>query len=171
VDLAIESLGRTDAPESPDALFAVACGVGLDARVMAGATVKLKRRLGFLAYVVATIDQAAKLRPVHFRIDVDGEIHEVEGLVVLIANCGDIIPGVVGPRQAIDPTDGLLDVIVIRGSGLASGLAGSAEALLAVGARPRIGTRSLRFLARRVRVDADPPVAVSRARRNRERRL
>ena len=87
--------------------FAVACGIGFDARVMSTASTELKRRLGFFAYVVATLREAARLRPVAFRIEADGEVHEVNGLVVLVANCGQLIPGLIGPRHPIDPTDGL----------------------------------------------------------------
>ena len=160
VDLGRVSWNRAGAGEPGEAVFAVACGLGLDARVMAAATEHLKRRFGFFAYIVATVAEAGKLRPVRFRIDVDGDVHEVEGLLVLIANCGQLIPGIVGPRNPIDPMDGLLDVIVILGPGVAGGLVGSAETLLGAGAPPQRGTRSLRFRARHVRVESDPPEPV-----------
>jgi diacylglycerol kinase family enzyme len=141
-------------------LFAVACGLGFDARVMAGASADLKRRLGFGAYVVATAREAARLRPVTFRIDADGDVHDVTGLVVLIANCGQLIPGLVGPRQPIDPTDGFLDVFVVTAGSLPGGLTGAVESILAAREPPSRGTRSLRLRARRVRVIADPPEPV-----------
>jgi diacylglycerol kinase (ATP) len=140
--------------------FVVACGLGFDARVMVAATTELKRRLGFLAYVVVTMREAARLRPVRFRIEADGELNEVDGLVVLIANCGELIPGVVGPRHPIDPTDGLLDVFVVLGTGIASGLRGATESVLAAGPLPHRRSRALRFHARKVRVTADPPEPV-----------
>lgn len=136
--------------------FAVACGLGFDARVMASATTDLKRRFGFGAYVVATLRQAARLRPTRLRIEADGEELDVRGLVVLIANCGQLIPGLVGPRQPIDPGDGLLDVFVVTAAGLRDGLAGATEALLSTG-QSRRGRRFLRLRAARVRVVADPP--------------
>jgi diacylglycerol kinase (ATP) len=136
--------------------FAVACGVGFDARVMAAATTDLKRRYGFAAYVVAALRQAARLRPTRFRIQADGDELDLRGLVVLIANCGEIVPGFVGPRQRVDPADGLLDVFVVRAAGLPGGLAGAAEALLASG-EARAGRHSLRLRSRHVRVVAEPP--------------
>jgi diacylglycerol kinase family enzyme len=148
--------GRQLAPEGSMA-FAVACGIGFDARVMSTASTELKRRLGFFAYVVATLREATRLRQVAFRIEADGEVHEVNGLVVLVANCGQLIPGLIGPRHPIDPTDGLLDVIVITGTGIASGLAGSAETLVAAGPPPHRRTNSLRFHARRIRLTVDQP--------------
>lgn len=140
--------------------FVVACGLGFDARVMAGASGELKRRLGFLAYVVVAAREAARIRPVTFRIEADGEVHDVRGLVVLVANSGQLIPGVVGPRHPIDPTDGLLDVIVVTATGVPDGLLGAAESLLAGGAPPHHRPRSMRLQARCVRVTSDPPEPV-----------
>jgi diacylglycerol kinase (ATP) len=157
VDLGSASWGRAGVADTSDSVFAVACGVGFDARVMMAATVELKRRFGFLAYVVASLSEAVRLRPVRYQLDVDGEVHEVDGLVILIANCGQLIPGIIGPRQPIDPTDGLLDVIVITGTGIASGLAGSAETLVAAGPPPHRRANSRRFHARRIRVTVDQP--------------
>ena len=54
--------GRQLDPEGSMA-FAVACGIGFDARVMSTASTELKRRLGFFAYVVATLREATRLRP------------------------------------------------------------------------------------------------------------
>jgi len=135
--------------------FAVACGIGFDARVMSTASTELKRRLGFFAYVVATLREATRLRQVAFRIEADDEVHEVNGLVVLVANCGQLIPGLIGPRHPIDPTDGLLDVIVVTARGIPGGLVGAAESLLAGGTPHRL-PRSLRVKASRVRVVAEP---------------
>jgi diacylglycerol kinase (ATP) len=158
VDLGAASWGRIvdgEAAADGSIAFAVACGIGFDARVMATATTELKRRLGFFAYVVATLREATRLRPVTFRIDADGDVHEVHGLVVLVANCGQLIPGLIGPRHPIDPTDGLLDVIVVTARGIPGGLVGAAESLLAGGTPHRL-PRSLRVRASRVRVVAEP---------------
>jgi diacylglycerol kinase family enzyme len=171
LDVGSASWGRVDvgaplagelAHDVGEMTFVVACGVGFDARVMAAATVEMKRRLGFLAYVVGAMREASRLRPVRFRIETDDAIHELQGLVVLIANCGQLIPGLVGPRRPIDPADGLLDVFVVQGTGVPSGLIGAAESVLAAGPPPHQGSRALRFQARRVRVTSDPrePVQV-----------
>jgi diacylglycerol kinase family enzyme len=136
--------------------FVVACGLGFDARVMAGATPELKRQLGFGAYLVSAARQAARLRPVDFRIEADGVLQEFHGLIVLLANCGQIVPRLVGPRRRIDPTDGFLEIIVIRASGRTGGLVGLAEVLLH-DADPHVRPRSVRLRARAVRVIADPP--------------
>jgi diacylglycerol kinase (ATP) len=163
VDLGMAAWGPVSDVESVAAgssAFVVACGMGFDARVMARASTEHKRRLGFIAYVVAAVGEAARPRPARFTIDADGDVHDVEALVVLIANCGQIVPGLVGPRHPIDPTDGLLDVIVVTASGLVGGLVGAAEALLTSGPTPHARSRLLRVRARRVRVSAEPPEPV-----------
>jgi diacylglycerol kinase family enzyme len=140
--------------------FVVACGLGFDARVMAAATTDMKRRLKFGAYVLATAQTAATLRATSLRIEADGDELDTRGLVVLIANCGQIIPGLVGPRHPIDPDDGLLDIFVITATGLFDGIAGAAEVLLAGGARRTGRPWSVRLRAASVRVIADPPEPV-----------
>ncbi len=148
--------GRPDDRAAHRRSFVVACGLGLDARVMERTTAELKRRIGFSAYVVSTALEAARLRPVEFRIEADGDVHEATGLVVMLANCGQIVPGLVGPRRPIDPADGLLDVIVIRAAGAVGGLVGLAEVLLADDDPPHDRKRSLRIRAQRVSVTARP---------------
>ncbi len=161
VDVGVASWGSAGAHE-PDGSrsFVVACGLGFDARVMAGATTDLKRRFGFGAYVMSTAREAARVRPVRFRIEADDRTYEVGGVVVMLANCGQLLPGLVGPRRPFDPSDGLLDVVVIRGTGATGGLAGVAEVLLATHDPPHHRRRSMRLRARHVRVTSEPPEPV-----------
>ena len=69
----------------------------------------------FGAYVGAAVREAARLRPARFLIQADGVDIDIIGLVVLVANCGHIIPGRVGARQPLDPSDGRLDLLVVGG--------------------------------------------------------
>jgi len=166
VDLGLATWGTEEGGGDEAAVgsnaFVVACGIGFDARVMTRASTEQKRRFGFGAYILAAIGEAARPRPTRFTIEADGETHELTGLVTLVANCGQIIPGFVGPRHPIDPADGLLDVIVVTATTLPGGLRGAAEALLARGPTPHRQRHSLRLQAARVRVSADPeePVQV-----------
>ena len=67
--------------------------MGFDARVMAAADQALKHRFRFAAYVGAALREAGRLSPATFRVEADGDAFEIHGLVVLIANCGDLVPG------------------------------------------------------------------------------
>ena len=155
------TVGGEPGPEAGSKPFVVACGLGFDARVMAAATTDLKHRHGFRAYVFATLHEAARLRPAAFRIEADGDVHERQGLVVLIANCGQIIPGFIGPRQPIDPDDGLLDVFVVTAAGhRRRARRRGRDLLLAAGDTPQRRRHSLRLRAGHVRVTADPPEPV-----------
>jgi len=135
-------------------LFVVACGMGLDARIMAGTDRRLKRRFSFGAYVAAGLREILRPQPSLFTLDIDGERHELTGQAVLIANAGELIPGLLGPRRPIDPGDGALDVLVLGGHGLIGAARGGLELLLRTG--DAHGASSLRRTATRVRVDAEP---------------
>ena len=82
--------------------FVVACGMGLDARIMAGTDRAWKRRFSFGAYIASGVREALHPKPSQFALDIDGQRHELTGQAVLIANAGELIPGLLGPRRAID---------------------------------------------------------------------
>ena len=142
------------ADETADEIFVVACGMGLDARIMAAADPGLKRRFSFGAYVVAAVGQVLRPQPSRFTLEIDGERHELTGQAVLIANAGELIPGLLGPRRTIDPGDGHLDILVLGGRGLLGAARGGLELLLRTDG-PH-GNVALRRTATRVRVEADP---------------
>ena len=74
----------------------------------------------------------SRLRPARFRIRGRRRCRSTStGLVVLVANCGDLIPGRLGARQPLDPTDGQLDLIVVGGRIVARRSAGCRDAALA----------------------------------------
>src|SRR6478752_6849192 len=134
-------------------LFAVACGMGLDARIMAGAESEWKRQMRFGAYVGATFRTLFELESARFRIVADGEPLEMVGYLVLVANAGELIPGRVGPRQRIDPTDGLLDLIVLGGTNPLMALHGATGLMLRTGAQEG---RVIRRFVRNVTIEAEP---------------
>jgi diacylglycerol kinase family enzyme len=138
---------------SHEGTFVVACGMGLDARIMAAAEHEWKRRMRFGAYVGAAMRELVRLESADFRIVADGEPFEVTGYLVLVANAGDIVPGRIGPRQRIDPTDGRLDLIVLGGSGPIDAAHSAAELMLRIGEQQG---RVVRRLVSQVDIVADP---------------
>jgi diacylglycerol kinase family enzyme len=97
--------------------FAVACGAGYDARVMAGTPTELKRRWGMGAYVATTLRLISQIRSTAHVITIDGVEYDANAAMVLVANCGEVIPPWVRLGAGIRPDDGLLDVIVVRANG------------------------------------------------------
>lgn len=143
----------TAAGDEHERIFMVACGTGFDARVMAAAEHEWKRRLRFGAYVGAAVREFARVSPARFRITADGDAIEIVGLVVLVANAGEIVPGRIGPRQPVDPADGKLDLIVIGGTNLLAGLRGAADVLLRTG---DLDGTVVRRAVHTVRIESDP---------------
>ena len=94
--------------------FAVACGAGYDARVMAETSTAEKHRWRFAAYVATTLRLMPQLKSIDHVITVDGVEYEALAALVLVANCGEVIPPWVKLRSGIAPDDGLLDLVIIR---------------------------------------------------------
>jgi YegS/Rv2252/BmrU family lipid kinase len=106
-------LGRMERPGGVQ-YFAVACGAGYDARVMAGTLSEHKRRWGMAAYVATTLRLITDIRSTTHLITIDGVEYDAEASMVLVANCGEVIPPLIRLRAGIRPDDGLLDVVVMR---------------------------------------------------------
>jgi diacylglycerol kinase (ATP) len=106
-------LGRMERPGGVQ-YFAVACGAGYDARVMAATLSEHKRRWGMVAYVATTLRLITDIRSTTHLITIDGVEYDAEAAMVLVANCGEVIPPLIRLRAGIRPDDGLLDVVVMR---------------------------------------------------------
>lgn len=96
-----------------DQYFAVAAGAGADARVMIETASEQKHRWGMMAYIATMIRILPEIRNVPFHVTVDGEPLQVDAAMLLVANCGEVIPPLIRLGQGISPTDGLLDVIAL----------------------------------------------------------
>ena len=141
------------AATSHERIFAVACGMGLDARIMAAAEHEWKRRMGFGAYVGAAVREVMRLETARFRIDADGETLELEGYLAIVANAGELVPGRIGPRRPVDPSDGLLDLVVLGGANPAAGLVSAVELLVRSG---DLSGGVIRRTVSHVRIAAEP---------------
>jgi len=130
--------------------FAVCGGTGFDARLMALTHPSEKRRWKMAAYVMkafATLPDVTS--PLH-RVSVDGVAHEMPAAMVLVANCGELVPPFLRLRENIAPDDGWLDVLVLRAEGVLQSL----SAFLELWRRPANGARQLWFgRGRSVRVE------------------
>ncbi|NIM49448.1 MAG: YegS/Rv2252/BmrU family lipid kinase [Gemmatimonadales bacterium] len=96
--------------------FAVACGAGFDAELMARTSDVAKRRWGMAAYVARAWDTLGEIRVVQYRLTVDDQTFEPEAATVLVANCGEIIPPFLRLNRGIRPDDGMFDVVALKAS-------------------------------------------------------
>lgn len=68
--------------------------------------------LGSASYASAVLTEIAELKPLDYRLDIDGERLEVPAVLVAIGNAGYVGGGIhLCPRA--DPADGLLDLTII----------------------------------------------------------
>jgi YegS/Rv2252/BmrU family lipid kinase len=147
-------LGRV-AVDGTDHVFAVACGIGFDAEVMAATGTGQKLRWGKLAYLANALGQTGTIRNVPHEITLDGVVTTTEAAQVFIANFGKMLP-VIEPRRPIRADDGLLDVIVVRASGPLPGLLASWEAMRQTDLGESSGGHVFRAQAREVRIETQP---------------
>ena len=91
------------------------CSVGLDARI--GVDVSNYKRLpllsGFRAYAASTVINVIRGISEHYVIEIDGQ--RIDGKQTLICACnGRFYGGGFNPVPEADPTDGLLEVLVVK---------------------------------------------------------
>ncbi|MHB8460666.1 MAG: diacylglycerol/lipid kinase family protein [Candidatus Limnocylindrales bacterium] len=147
-------LGRVTV-DGVDHDFAVACGVGFDAKVMDATGTGQKLRWGKLAYIANAFGQTKSIHNAPHVITLDGVRSETEAAQVFVANFGRMLP-VVAPRRQIRGDDGLLDVIVVRASGPIPGLLAGWEALMQKDLGESSGGHVFRAQAREIRIETEP---------------
>jgi YegS/Rv2252/BmrU family lipid kinase len=148
-------LGRMERPGGPQ-YFAVACGAGYDARVMAGTLSEHKRRWGMAAYVATTLRLITELRSTNHLITIDGVEYDAHGAMVLVANCGEVIPPFVKLRAGIRPDDGLLDVVVMRANNFSQSVRAVWQLLRDAPTVEGVETYVGYARGREIRVETDP---------------
>ena len=91
------------------------CSVGLDARI--GTDVSNYKRIplltGFRAYAVSTVINLFRGISEHYIVEVNGETIDAEQTFVCVCN-GRFYGGGFHPVPEADPTDGLLDVLLVK---------------------------------------------------------
>ena len=90
------------------------CSVGLDARI--GTDVANYKRIpllqGFRAYAVSTVINLFRCISEHYRVEVDGQVYDGRFTFVCVCN-GRFYGGGFNPVPEADPSDGLLDVLLV----------------------------------------------------------
>lgn len=122
-------LGRVVLPDGVHH-FGVACGAGVDAQVMGATTAANKRIWGIGAYWASTFRVLRGLRSTSCKITVDGEPFDVRAALVLIMNCGEMIPPLIRIRPEIAPDDGVLDLVTVSADSTWEGIRGLCRVVL-----------------------------------------
>jgi len=91
------------------------CSVGLDARI--GTDVSNYKRLpllhGFRAYAASTVVNVIRGTSEHYKVEVDGEVLDDKFTFICVCN-GRYYGGGFNPIPEADPTDGKLDVLLVK---------------------------------------------------------
>jgi diacylglycerol kinase family enzyme len=135
----------------------VAAGAGFDAELMHRTPSHHKRAFGIGAYVATAFGLATTLTRTAVRIETERVTLEARAATVLVANCREIIPGLLPLGPEIAPDDGILDVVVLDAASL-GGAAGVAWQLLLRRPHAHPGITFLRAQQVRITSDADLPV-------------
>lgn len=116
IDLGIAEIVREDDAEEQH-VFLVMAGLGLDAKMIAKTSSKLKKAVGWLAYVDAGVRALPELKPVRLRYSLDGGSERTASVhTIMVGNCG-MLPGGILLMPDAAPDDGVLDIAVLRPSG------------------------------------------------------
>ena len=124
--------------------------------MIAATSREMKRRYGVAAYFLAASRLLGHLQPRPTILTIDGVRTELESVVVLVANCGEAIPGVLRPRLPIEPEDGLLHVFVLPRGGIFDGIRGALELMTAAAAGFSPSGAAVRLAGTRVLVEVTP---------------
>lgn len=152
-----------DVGQYGDHIFLTRLGMGLESNVIENTAREQKDRMGWLAYALSALRELSDPKVSRYRLTLDGEVIETEGLTCVVANSGIITPnsgipgrGVLSFAPGISVSDGVLDVVVIRAANLGS--------LLSLAASMVAGNENAEPLqhwrARDVLVEADPPQTI-----------
>jgi diacylglycerol kinase family enzyme len=138
--------------------FVTAAGAGFDAAIMDGAQ-DLKPLLGFGAYFVSAL-QIVSPTVATFRLDLDGEQIETDGIAVVLVNFAKMLFDLTLTHDS-SAHDGELEVVVIRTKSVAGLLPAVWAAVLdRIGDHPGRSAGLEIHRAKDVSVAADPPLSL-----------
>lgn len=101
-----------------DGCFLIGIGIGIPGEMAETADRDAKDRLGVLAYFLSSIQALRNAETVNYRVTLDGQTFETDGVSCVILNAGQFgIPGVtIAP--SIDMSDSKLDLLIFRSKSL-----------------------------------------------------
>ena len=102
--------------------FAIGVGVGLDATMISEAPARLKKRFGFMAYVIGGYRAVLRNQKFSLRLTVDGVVFERTASAILVANFGAVLNNLVAFGDGIVHDDGHLNACVFSPDNLLDSL-------------------------------------------------
>lgn len=116
IDLGVATITRPGGAKE-EHVFIVMAGLGLDAQMIARTDAKLKKAVGWLAYVDAGMRALPDLKPVRLRYRLDGAAaRALTAHTLIVGNCGSLPGGILLIPDA-EPDDGILDIAALKPRG------------------------------------------------------
>jgi YegS/Rv2252/BmrU family lipid kinase len=135
--------------------FLLRVSLGFGARKVEIADRDLKDRYGVLAYSIGALKALTQTQLAHYRLTLDGQTYDAQGVTCLVDNAGNIGFAGLGLKSIL-VDDGLLDVIVVRDARVKS--------FIAIGAGISGAKLNPEYIqhwqAREISIEADPPQPV-----------
>lgn len=158
LDRAFSGRRRTiDLLDADGRRFAVMAGLGFDAALIRDTGEQAKKRHGWVAYVAGGLRALRNTPRGRYEVRVDQRpVHRVRALGVLVGNVGTLQGGI-AVLPGADPSDGLLDVIVLAPRGWRDVLVLAWRILRR---RPNEGPQAQISRGRRVEIRSDRAVPV-----------
>lgn len=98
-------------------VFVVMAGLGLDAKLISNTNPRLKKAVGWLAYVDAGLRSLPELAPLKLRYSLNNAPERVVNVhTIIMGNCGELPGGILLMPDA-KPDDGVLDIAAFRPRG------------------------------------------------------
>jgi diacylglycerol kinase (ATP) len=116
IDIGVAEIYRPDGI-AEERVFLVMAGLGLDAKMIAKTNSRLKKAVGWLAYVDGGMRALPELVPVRLRYSLDGAPERPMTVhTIIVGNCG-ALPGGILLMPDARPDDGILDIAALRPRG------------------------------------------------------
>lgn len=116
IDIGVAAITRPDG-STEEHVFLVMAGIGLDAKMIAKTNPRLKKAVGWLAYVDAGMRALPELKPVRLRYQLDNQVEKsLNAHTLIVGNCGSLPGGILLLPDA-RPDDGILDIAALKPRG------------------------------------------------------
>lgn len=137
--------------------FILRVGIGFAGEKVKQTDRELKDRFGLMAYTIGALKALKVTKKSRWKIILDGELKEAEGISLLVDNSGNFGISGVTFSQKIRVDDGLLDVIVIRDVGF--------KTIYSLGASVQNKTPDpesfYHWQGREIQIESDPPQPIN----------
>lgn len=109
-----------DCGQLEDRIFLLRLSIGLEAEMVETTTREAKDRYGIFAYLWSAVQNLRQPEIAHFKLTLDGQEIETEGVTCIVANSGNLGLSGVNLLPTVKIDDGLLDVLVVQQANIAA---------------------------------------------------